>query len=74
MTLKKAIAQAIAFICLMMFLLLFEFWIIGVVQVNRASYLAPQSVKDAHKKHGIGVPMEYRGKFYFERNGKRCPL
>ena len=69
---KEHYKSAIAFICLMLFLIVFFCWI---ARAEPPSVIAPQWIKDAHKRHGIQMSMEYRGQHYFiNKKGQRCRL
>jgi len=71
---KSALALFIlvTFIAFIMF-----FFTLGALQVwqeRNRDHVAPEWVKKAHKRHGIAMSYEERGKHYFYRNGERCKL
>lgn len=48
---KKHLLSAIAFFALLIFLMLFEFWVIGIVQVNRQNFWNERHITEVWTDH-----------------------
>jgi hypothetical protein len=75
MTLGKAVAGAIAFFCLMIFLMLFYAWALQVIEINTRVNIASPEIKQKMVYHGTDMSFEINGKHYFyNKKGQRCRL
>ena len=73
-TLDKAVRIFFWFILLPLALFCIIFPACWKIHEMRQDHLVPAWVKQAHKKHGIGISIEERGKHCFYRDGKRVKL